>query len=191
MTPTDALRQAFAAAPRRGFLPDRQRRYADLDQALQIGHGQTNSQPRTVWAMLSLLDVLPGQRILDVGCGSAWTTALLGHLVGPEGSVIGVEIVPELVAFGRANLVTQQLPNVHVVPAEPGVLGLPEEGPFDRILVSAEATRLPRALVEQLRRGGVMVVPVAGWMREVRRTAKGEPDVVRHGAYSFVPLLGG
>ena len=74
--------------------------------------------------------------------------------------------------------------------ATEGVLGLPDEAPFDRILVSAGAQTLPLSLVDQLVVGGVLVVPVAGWMHEVRRT-EGEPDVVRHGAYSFVPLVGG
>jgi protein-L-isoaspartate(D-aspartate) O-methyltransferase len=70
------------------------------------------------------------------------------------------------------------------------VLGLPDEAPFDRILVSAGAQALPLSLVDQLVVGGVMVVPVAGWMHEVRRT-EGEPYVARHGTYSFVPLVGG
>ncbi len=77
-----------------------------------------------------------------------------------------------------------------VEPATEGVLGLPDEAPFDRILVSAGAQTLPLSLVDQLVVGGVLVVPVAGWMHEVRRT-EGEPDVVRHGAYSFVPLVDG
>lgn len=190
MTPAEALADAFAGTPREDFLPEHQRRFAGMDRALPIGWGQTNSQPSTVRSMLRLLDVRPGQRILDVGCGSGWTTALLARLVGPTGHVVGVEIVPELVTFGRANLATQQLPQARIEPAEPGVLGLPGEAPYDRILVSAEAHTVPLPLVEQLRVGGVLVVPVAGWMNEVRRTDT-EPSVVRRGGYSFVPLVGG
>ena len=100
----DAVADAFAATPRAGFLPRRARRRASYDGPIQIGHGQTNSQPRTVANMLRLLEVRPGDRVLDVGSGSGWTTALLAHLTGPTGSVVGVELVPELVAFGRANL---------------------------------------------------------------------------------------
>ena len=70
------------------------------------------------------------------------------------------------------------------------MLGLPDEAPYDRILVSAEALTLPTALVEQLREGGVLVLPVNGWMHEVRRT-RGDPEVARRGSYSFVPLVGG
>ena len=190
MTPKDALDAAFAAAPRERFLPEDQRRFAALDRPVPIGWRQTNSQPTTVRAMLSLLDVRPGQDVLDVGCGSGWTTGLLAHLVGRSGTVVGVEIVPELVAFGRANLAPLGLAQARIEPALDDVLGLPDEAPYDRILVSAEALSLPTTLVEQLREGGVLVVPVNGWMHEVRRT-RDKPEVARRGSYSFVPLVGG
>lgn len=183
---------AFAAAPRERFLPHGEVRFAGLDRPLEIGHGQTNSQPTTVRHLLELLEVEPGQRVLDVGCGSGWTTALLGHLVGPEGEVLGVEIVPDLVEFGRRNLAAAGLPWTRIEAARPGVLGLPDDAPFDRILVSAEAGEVPDSLVGQLREGGLMVVPVRGRLWAVRRPA-GWPatkaDVVRHGHYAFVPLV--
>jgi protein-L-isoaspartate(D-aspartate) O-methyltransferase len=182
---------AFQAMPREGFLPHGEVRFAGLDRPLEIGHGQTNSQPTTVRHLLELLEVSPGDRVLDVGCGSGWTTALIAHLTGPDGSVIGVELVPELVDVGRANLAGSDVPWARIEPALPGVLGLPVEGPFDRILVSAEAPALPDALVAQLRVDGLMVIPVRGRLWAVRRPAgwPEEPvDVVRHGHYSFVPL---
>jgi protein-L-isoaspartate(D-aspartate) O-methyltransferase len=182
---------AFAAAPRERFLPHGEMRFAGLDRPLDIGHGQTNSQPTTVRHLLELLEVEPGHRVLDVGCGSGWTTALLGHLVGPRGAVVGVEIVPELVEFGRANLAAAGLPWTRIEAADPDTLGRPAEAPFDRILVSAEAPELPQVLVDQLREGGVLVLPVRGRLWAVRRPA-GWPqvpaDVVRHGHYAFVPL---
>jgi protein-L-isoaspartate(D-aspartate) O-methyltransferase len=190
MTPSEALADAFEAVPRTGFLPEDQQRFAALDKPLPIGWGQTNSQPTTVRAMLALLDVHEGQSVLDVGCGSAWSTALLAHLVGPSGSVVGVEIVPALVEMGRAHLSAHTFPQARIEPAAPDVLGRPDDAPYDRVLVSAEATSLPHQLVDQLRVGGAMVVPVAGWMYEVRRTDAG-PDVVRHGRFAFVPLIGG
>src|SRR5215211_7614975 len=93
---SDPISAAFEAAPRAEFLPAGARSHAAYDGPIPIGYGQTNSQPSSVAAMLRLLDVRPGHRVLDVGAGSGWTTALLGHLVGPTGQVIGVELVPEL-----------------------------------------------------------------------------------------------
>lgn len=181
----DAVKAAVAAHPRTGFLPDAVRHRASHDGPLAIAAGQTNSQPRTVEAMLRLLDVSPGQRVLDVGTGSGWTTALLAHLVGPTGEVVGVELEPELVEFGAANLSATDQPwaRIHQVPA--GVLGRPDAAPYDRILVSAEATELPGELVAQLSDDGIMVIPVAGTMLRVRNPGR---VTTRHGRYRFVPL---
>lgn len=187
MSDDDPVQAAFEQVRREDFLPPDKRGFAAADAAVPIGYGQTNSQPSTVRAMLELLEVRPGQRVLDVGCGSGWTTALLGHLVGPEGEVVGVEIVPELVAWSRDNVATYDMKWVRVEQARPEVLGLPEAGPFDRILVSAEATRVPGELVDQLADEGLLVVPVRGRMTVVRRTADGI-DVRESGWYSFVPL---
>ncbi|HSE09707.1 MAG TPA: methyltransferase domain-containing protein [Nocardioidaceae bacterium] len=184
----DRLGEAFKRVRRRDFLPREQLGFADEDAALPIGFGQTNSQPSTVRAMLDLLEVEPGQRVLDVGCGSGWTTALLGDLVGPDGEVVGVEIVPELVAWGASNLAAYAMPWTRVIQAREGVLGFPESAPYDRILVSAEAKRVPKELYRQVGSGGLMVVPVSGKMTVVRRTA-GAPEVTHAGWYTFVPLV--
>jgi protein-L-isoaspartate(D-aspartate) O-methyltransferase len=138
--------------------------------------------------MLRLLDVRRGQRVLDVGAGSGWTTALLAHLTGPEGVVVGVETVPELVTFGAANLAATGRGWATIEPASPDVLGVPARAPYDRILVSAEARRLPTVLVDQLAEGGRMVVPVVGTMLLVVRRDTG-PEVTTHGSYRFVPLV--
>jgi protein-L-isoaspartate(D-aspartate) O-methyltransferase len=114
---------------------------------------------------------------------------LLARLVGSSGSVLGVELDPELAVWGAGNLARQGTPWATIRAADPDVLGAPEEAPFDRILVSASARDLPQALVEQLGPNGVMVIPVGAMMTRVRRGRK--PDdvrVTRHGAYSFVPL---
>lgn len=185
------VRAAMVDQPRERFLPASERRRASYDGPLDIGHGQTNSQPRTVQSMLELLDVRPGQRVLDVGSGSGWTTALLAALVGPAGSVLGLERVPDLVLTGRANVEAARMPWARVRGAVAGVLGAPEEAPFDRILVSAMATALPAQLVAQLGAHGILVIPVAGRMLRVVRDddAPGGQRLTEHGHYRFVPLV--
>lgn len=181
---------AFEAIPRVHFLPPDVRSHAGIDAPLPIGHGVTNSQPWTVAYMLRQLGVPSGARVLDVGSGSGWTTALLAHLTGPSGSVAGVEIIPDLVEFGRRNLAAFDLPWARIEPAAPGVLGLPDAGPYDRILVSADPGSIPAELERQLAPGGRMVLPASGLMWTVTRDDTGwhrAPDPDHR--FSFVPLL--
>jgi protein-L-isoaspartate(D-aspartate) O-methyltransferase len=182
----DRVSDAFAATPRAGFLPGSARGRASYDGPIQIGCGQTNSQPRTVVDMLRLLDVRTGDRVLDVGAGSGWSTALLAHLTGPTGAVVGVELEPELVEFGRDNLARTDRPWARIEQADPERLGWPDAAPYDRVLVSAEARALPRELVDQLTEDGRMVAPVSGTMLLVE--GRDGARVSRHGGYRFVPL---
>lgn len=139
--------------------------------------------------MLQLLDVRPGQSVLDVGAGSGWTTALLAHLVGPEGRVLGVERIPSIAEWGAANLAAVRRPWAELRVAAPGVVGAAEDAPFDRVLVSAMADTLPSSLVDQLADGGRMVVPVTGRMVLVTKGEGGAVETSEHGAYRFVPLV--
>ncbi|WP_407317275.1 protein-L-isoaspartate carboxylmethyltransferase [Isoptericola halotolerans] len=187
----DAVAQAMRAVDRRGFLPRAQRAAASRDRPLPIGHEQTCSQPSTVAAMLALLRVPRGGSVLDVGSGSGWTTALLAHLVGPGGEVLGVELVPEIAAWGAANLARQETPWATIVPATSDTLGSPREAGWQRILVSASPDELPPELVDQLAPGGRMVIPVRHAMLLVERSVDGTVRTSEHGTYSFVPLVQG
>lgn len=194
--PPVSITEAFSQVPRELFLPEEERDSASSNLPLSIGDGQTNSQPSTVADMLRLLEPQLGDRVLDVGSGSGWTTALLGVLVGPNGHVTGVERHEKLIERARKSLSLARadigdLGTVEIMAATAGVLGLPDEAPFDRILVSAGAEILPRELVDQLALGGVMVIPVQGEMLKVERSGAEEDDVTitRHGRYRFVPLV--
>lgn len=183
----DAVARAMRVVQRVDFLPRSRRRFAADDRPLPLWHGQTSSQPSTVAAMLRLLEVHPGAHVLDVGAGSGWTTALLAHLVGPTGEVLGLELDPDLARWGAGNLAARRMPWARIEQAVPGVLGRERDGGWDRILVSAAARELPDALVGQLGPDGRMMIPVRTTMHLVERTGSGV-EVSHHGSYTFVPL---
>ncbi|MGO1638212.1 MAG: protein-L-isoaspartate O-methyltransferase [Ancrocorticia populi] len=185
---SDAVTTAMREVSRADFLPESIKHLAHYDGPLPIGESQTNSQPYTVAEMLRLLDVHPGHRILDVGAGSGWTTALLAYLTGGAGTVIGLERNANLIGPAREALSSYVEDNARIDEATAGILGAPDEAPFDRILVSATAPRIPQSLVDQLADDGIMVIPVATTMKRVRRRG-GQIEVTDHGQYRFVPLV--
>ncbi len=183
-----ALRDAFAASDRRRFVRPADRPRAYEDHPLPIGHGQTISQPYTVAFMLNLLDVRPGQKVLDLGCGSGWTMDLLLQLVGEAGSVIGVEIIPDLVKFAQHNLAHFKYPNATVELAGE-TLGKPDAAPYDRILVSAAAKSLPVELCDQLASPGIMVLPIGDDIVQVKKHKTGRINQEIFSGFVFVPLV--
>jgi protein-L-isoaspartate(D-aspartate) O-methyltransferase len=179
---------AFIAVARENFLTDDMVHLAGEDTALPMGYGQTNSQPTTVAIMLELLQPLPGQKILDVGSGSGWTTALLSFVVGEEGRVYGTEIIPELIKFGQKNLSKFGINNA-TVSHSGEEFGLPKKAPFDRILVSASASELPRTLVDQLAPGGILVLPIGQSIHRIEKDKNGEITDEEFPGFVFVPLV--
>lgn len=185
---TDKIVQAFKKIDRVKFVkPEFEGRAYD-DMPLPIHAGQTISQPTTVAFMLELLQPQPGEKIMDVGTGSGWTTALLAELVGPQGFVHGVEIMPDLIEFGRQNLNRFQIKNASIVPAQK-ILGIPEEAPFDRILVSAYSREIPKELVEQLKIDGRMVIPINHSVVKIEKTSETEIEKDEYHGFVFVPLI--
>ena len=183
----DDVARAMRDLDRRAFLPPDQRPHAHEDRPLPLGHGLTCSQPSTVATMLRWLRVPVGARVLDVGSGSGWTTALLARLVGPRGAVLGLELDPGLARWGAANLDATHQPWARIEPATPGAPGREVPGGWSRILVSAAARRLPHALLRQVADGGRVVLPVRTTLWVVER--RGATFVHRRlGSYAFVPL---
>ncbi len=188
---TDRVIQAFQKVRRTDFVHQDLQPQAFEDAPLPIGYNQTISQPSTVAMMLEHLRVEPGDRILEVGCGSGWLTALLAELVGPTGMVYAIDIIPELVDLTKEHLTSYHYQNVEVRHGN-GWNGLPAHAPFNRIVVSAAATHLPDALTKQLARNGRLVIPVGGDIQDltcVEKRADGLLNVEHHHGFQFVPLV--
>lgn len=183
-----SIDDAFLAVPRIDFLPVEKKPYHAVDAPLVIGFGQTSSQPSTVKTMLQWLDPQEGDCVLDVGSGSGWTTALIAHLVGPDGIVFAVEKIPQLVQFGENNCKQLRITNVRFFQAG-ATHGLPEHGPFDRILVSAAARNVPTILLHQLTIGGRLVIPVKTSIVVIDRITIDSYDAQEHPGFIFVPLM--
>lgn len=183
-----SVAQAFTEVRRFHFVPKGMKPMANLDIPIPIGYGQTNSQPTTVRLMLEWLDAKKGHKVLDLGSGSGWTASLLGHIVGKKGTVYAVEKIPQLVDYGRQNSHSANIFNAEFFEAGKDY-GLPAHAPFDRILVSANAEKFPEILLEQLKVGGKIVVPVQGTVYEVTKMPKGKLKTREHPGFVFVPLV--
>jgi protein-L-isoaspartate(D-aspartate) O-methyltransferase len=183
---------ALARVPRERFVPEHLRHLAYADGPLPIGSGQTISQPFIVALMTDLVGPQPDARILEVGTGCGYQTAVLAELVG---EVLTLEIVPELSRHALARLEELGYPDVRGRVGD-GYHGWPEEAPFDGILVTAAAERVPPPLVEQLRPGGRLVIPVGPPLfgQSLMLGEKGEGGEIRYRdvlPVAFVPLTGG
>jgi len=179
---------AFRNIDRKDFVPEEYLDQACGDYPLPIGFGQTISQPSTVAFMFELLNPKEGDKVLDVGSGSGWTTALLADIVGEKGRVFGVELVLELVELGRKNLSKyDKYLNAQIYLAGKH-LGLPGKAPFDRILVSASGEEIPEELIKQLKVGGVMVVPVLNSVWKIKRVSESGVEKEEYPGFVFVPL---
>lgn len=196
---SEKVKKAMLAVPREQFVPENVRRWAYIDEPLPIGYGQTISAPHMVALMTELLDPNPGEIVLEIGTGSGYQAAILAEIVAKNdpsgrGHVYTIERIPELAEFARRNLEkTGYIKYVTVIVGD-GTLGYPEKAPFDKIIVTAAAPSIPRPLIEQLKPGGIMVIPVGdlGLQRllVVRKKSDGSISVYEDTYCVFVPLIG-
>ncbi len=180
------LIESFNTVDRKDFVPSSMQDEAYEDYPLFIGAGQTISQPYTVAFMLELLELKESDTILDIGCGSGWSTALLAQAAG-SGFVTGVERVPQLLDLARSNLEKYHFSNIDLRIAGK-TLGIPGQT-FDKILVSAAAEELPLELVRQLNPGGIMVIPIQNEIAVVYKREDGSFETKDFYGFRFVPLI--
>jgi len=177
--------EAMKRVDRAAFVPKEEKQQAWDNMPLPIGRGQTISQPLMVAVMTQELDVHKGDKILEVGLGSGYQAAVLEEL---GGKVFGIERIPELAEMAKKNLAGRK---AKVIIGD-GTLGLPEEAPFDRIMVTAGAPHIPKALEDQLKIGGKIAIPLGRSYQELiigTKTEKGM-KIDKKGGCMFVPLIG-
>lgn len=192
---TERYIEAFKKIKRVNFLPEDIKNLAELNEALPIGFGQTISQPLVVAFMIEQLDPKEGDKILDVGSGSGWTTALLAEIVGSKGKVIAIEVIPELMELGKKNVEKYNFVEKGVVEfiCADGSKGYKEAAPFDKILASAAAPELSPVWKEQLKIRGRIVTPIGSsiWLFIKISPAGGEKELeeIEYPGFAFVPLI--
>ena len=187
----DRIESALRNIPRHEFVPESELDYAYDNEPLPIMKNQTISQPGVVTRMTEWLDVKDGQKILEIGTGSGWQSAIISYLVG-SGSVYSIERHPELVKFAQENLKKLKIDNVHVILGD-GNLGYPKESPYDRIIITAACTEIPSPLFDQLSENGLIIAPVGDSSQSLvlqKKTSKGMLEIRKQSKYVFVPLIG-
>ncbi|MDE2311721.1 MAG: protein-L-isoaspartate O-methyltransferase [Patescibacteria group bacterium] len=189
---TQSLVRAFKKVDRADFVLPQLRAYAYRDWPLPLGLGQTISQPSTVAFMLELLKPLPGQKILDIGCGSGWTVTLLAAVVGRRGRVIGLERIMALLKRAKRSL-GRYPPYQRVSSLAHGdaSAGWAAGAPYDKIIAAAAAPAVPEPWVNQLKVGGRIVAPVGQGIVVLDKLSDKKWTTVEHPGFLFVPLVFG
>ena len=188
----DAVMEAMRQVPRAAFVPEREAAFAYENRPLPIGHGQTISQPYIVALMTELLDIEPGARILEIGTGCGYQTAILCAL---GATVYSVEVVEPLATAAAARLTDLGYTEA-TVRAGDGRGGWPEHAPYDGIIVTAAAPSVPPALVAELKPGACLLVPVGRAaatqsLQRIQKRADGSSETKTVLPVAFVPLTGG
>lgn len=184
--------ETMLRVPRHKFVPEYAQSTAYIDMPLEIGSGQTISAPHMVAIMCELLELSEGNTVLEIGAGSGYNAAVMAELVGKKGHIYTVERIESLANFARKNLEKTGYENVTVL-LEDGSMGYSKYAPYDRITVTCAAPDIPEPLLEQLKPGGIMVIPVGTHSQElirVKKDSEGKVYIDRKGGVIFVPLIG-
>lgn len=185
------VEEAIRKTPRYLFVPSTFIEHAYENGSLPTQNGQTISQPSVVTKMTEWLDIKKGNKVLEIGCGSGWQSAILSFLV-EDGKVFSIEKSSLLVEFAKKNHIKAGIKNVEIIQGD-GSLGLPEKSPFDRIIITAACPKVPKPLVDQLGIGGLIVAPVGEFIQSMvllKKTKDGIKELKRVFGYLFVPLKG-
>jgi len=184
------VESAIQKIPRHNFVPESLKNQAYENSPLPIIEKQTISQPSVVSRMTEWLDLKEGQKVLEIGSGSGWQSAILANIVG-NGKIFTVERHAKLASFAKKNLEKLGIKNVTIIHGD-GNLGLPEESPFDRIMITAACKKIPDALLHQLSLDGLLIAPVGDDIQSLillKKTSKGFVEIKNQKGYVFVPLL--
>jgi protein-L-isoaspartate(D-aspartate) O-methyltransferase len=179
---------ALTKVNREEFVPSFQKRFAYDDIPLYIGEGQTISQPTTVAIMTQALGLKKGEKALEIGSGSGYQAAILSEIVGKLGKIATIELLKPLYLFAKKNL--KNYTNVTTVHGD-GTKGYPAMAPYNKIIVTAAAKEIPKALLDQLKVGGVMVIPVGDFIQKMLKITKTKTGLKKEelGEFRFVPLV--
>lgn len=183
-----AIISAFRKIDRRHFVPKSLQDFAYVNEPLSIGQGQTISQPLTVAFILELLELVPGQKVLDVGTGSGWQAALIAEIIGPAGRVVSIERIESLSNQARLNLSKFHFNNLELVIGD-GSLGHQLEAPYDRIVGAATAEAVSEIWKNQLRIGGIIVTPVGTSLIKLVKKSENDFEKEEYPGFVFVPLI--
>ncbi|KKT16473.1 MAG: Protein-L-isoaspartate O-methyltransferase [Parcubacteria group bacterium GW2011_GWB1_43_66] len=187
---TDRIIKSFKAVDRSDFVPNSLQSAAFADQALPIGWGQTISQPATVAFMLELLQPNLGDKVLEIGFGSGYVAALLSQIVGKTGLVVAVERIAELGQQAYKNLTQYNFPQLRLVIANASK-GIKQPAAYDKIIISAAASKMPAEVISQLTEGGKMVFPYGQDLQEIILLEKVDNKIIKQSypGFVFVPLV--
>jgi protein-L-isoaspartate(D-aspartate) O-methyltransferase len=188
----ESILSAFKEVPRENFVPESLRQQAYEDQPLPTLRQQSISQPTTIIAMLQALEIKEGEKVFEIGAGVGYQAALIATIIGDKGSLVSVEVIPELVQLARRNISNLGLTNTQILEAD-GSDGHFIKSPYDKAIITAACPAIPQPIIDQLKEGGIVIAPVGDLesqtlVKGVKVSGKLELEFL--GSFRFVPMKG-